>query len=333
MRKRPGRSAMLGASGSLEGSCEATDRQRGAADLPLPLLIFRVTSKRSSLAVNDLRLVFLLIISETVQQALLGDDFSVTGACLFIIHRFFALDQTLAWLKDRFKVVERVTEACRSSSSRAEADPREHLDRSLIDEADMLQAARQLQGSSASDQISTRCWRGTADHGRPEGRGSGQVPHFANRAGVRGSGIPMDSCEEGPEVAARRGLLAELGRAVDERERTVEQAARCSWSFIGAGVEWCGNRTTTSARRSRSPAGARRRPPPAPRLRRQVAVLARRLVGLLDVEKKRSKRSQAARTASIVSLDPLAAARPPCRRRRRRRGRAGTRRRRAAQAA
>ena len=125
---------------------------RGAAIYLFLLLIFRVTGQRSLSQVTTVDFVLLLIISETVQQALLGDDFSVTGACLLIV-TLFALDQTLSWLKDRFKVVERVTEGLPLIVVEGGKPIREHLDRSLIDEADVLQAARQLQGLERMDQI------------------------------------------------------------------------------------------------------------------------------------------------------------------------------------
>jgi uncharacterized membrane protein YcaP (DUF421 family) len=125
---------------------------RGAAIYLFLLVVFRVTGQRSLSQVTTFDFVLLLIISETTQQALLGEDFSVTGACLLIV-TLFTLDQGLAWLKDRSAVVERVTEGLPLVVVEDGKPIREHLDHSLIDEDDVLQAARQLQGLERMEQI------------------------------------------------------------------------------------------------------------------------------------------------------------------------------------
>ncbi|UXY13046.1 DUF421 domain-containing protein [Kosakonia sp. ML.JS2a] len=49
------------------------------------LLVFKVAGRRALLQMTSFDLILLLIISEATQQALLGNDFSVTGAMLTII--------------------------------------------------------------------------------------------------------------------------------------------------------------------------------------------------------------------------------------------------------
>ncbi|SEL59686.1 Protein of unknown function [Kosakonia sacchari] len=49
------------------------------------LLVFKVVGRRALLEMTSFDLILLLIISEATQQALLGNDFSVTGAMLTII--------------------------------------------------------------------------------------------------------------------------------------------------------------------------------------------------------------------------------------------------------
>jgi len=58
---------------------------RGLAVYLFLLLIFRVSGKRSLHNATTFDFVLLLIIAETTQQALVGDDGSVTGAFLLII--------------------------------------------------------------------------------------------------------------------------------------------------------------------------------------------------------------------------------------------------------
>lgn len=49
------------------------------------LVVFKIVGRRALLQMTSFDLILLLIISEATQQALLGNDFSVTGAMLTII--------------------------------------------------------------------------------------------------------------------------------------------------------------------------------------------------------------------------------------------------------
>lgn len=58
---------------------------RAAAIYLILLVVFKIAGRRALLQMTSFDLILLLIISEATQQALLGDDFSVTGAMLTII--------------------------------------------------------------------------------------------------------------------------------------------------------------------------------------------------------------------------------------------------------
>ena len=49
------------------------------------LVVFKIAGRRALLQMTSFDLILLLIISEATQQALLGNDFSVTGAMLTIV--------------------------------------------------------------------------------------------------------------------------------------------------------------------------------------------------------------------------------------------------------
>lgn len=49
------------------------------------MVVFKIAGRRALLQMTSFDLILLLIISEATQQALLGNDFSVTGAALTII--------------------------------------------------------------------------------------------------------------------------------------------------------------------------------------------------------------------------------------------------------
>ena len=58
---------------------------RAAAIYLLLMVVFKIAGRRTLLQMTSFDLILLLIISEATQQALLGNDFSVTGAALTII--------------------------------------------------------------------------------------------------------------------------------------------------------------------------------------------------------------------------------------------------------
>jgi len=64
------------------------------------LIVFRIAGRRALLQMTSFDLILLLIISEATQQALLGDDFSVTGAALTII-TLVVLDIVLGYIKKK----------------------------------------------------------------------------------------------------------------------------------------------------------------------------------------------------------------------------------------
>lgn len=69
------------------------------------LVVFRIAGRRALLQMTSFDLILLLIISEATQQALLGDDFSVTGAALTII-TLIVLDISLGFIKKKSNWVD-----------------------------------------------------------------------------------------------------------------------------------------------------------------------------------------------------------------------------------
>ena len=125
---------------------------RGLAVYGFLLLIFRVFGKRSLAQITTFDFVMLLIIAETTQQALLGDDFSVTNAFL-LIATLFLCDTLLSWCKERSSWFERVTESVPLVILKDGKPIEERMRRSRIDASDILAAARELQGLERLDQI------------------------------------------------------------------------------------------------------------------------------------------------------------------------------------
>ncbi|HEX2223433.1 MAG TPA: YetF domain-containing protein [Thermoanaerobaculia bacterium] len=125
---------------------------RGAVVYLFLLIIFRITGKRSLDQVTTFDFVLLLIISETTQQALLGEDFSVTNGCLLIL-TLFVLDQGLTWLKSKSRAVQKLTEGLPVILLENGRPFKDRMRQSQVDEDDILEAARELQGLERLEQI------------------------------------------------------------------------------------------------------------------------------------------------------------------------------------
>ena len=82
---------------------------RGAAVYLFLLLLFRIMGKRSLNEITTFDFVLLLIISEVTQQALVGDDYSVTAAMLLIC-TLMGVDLLLTLSKELIPGIAKVTE-------------------------------------------------------------------------------------------------------------------------------------------------------------------------------------------------------------------------------
>lgn len=61
------------------------------------LVVIRLSGRRTMGEMTSFEFVLLLIVAETTQQALLGEDFSITNALLLIV----TLDIALAFVRQR----------------------------------------------------------------------------------------------------------------------------------------------------------------------------------------------------------------------------------------
>jgi len=71
---------------------------RAVAIYLILMVVFKIAGRRALLQMTSFDLILLLIISEATQQALLGDDFSVTGAMLTIV-TLIAVDMLFGLIK------------------------------------------------------------------------------------------------------------------------------------------------------------------------------------------------------------------------------------------
>lgn len=116
------------------------------------LLIFRISGKRSLAQITTFDFILLLIVGEATQQALLGDDFSVTNALLVIL-TLLGVDIGLALLKQHVPRVGRYIDGLPLVIVENGELLKDRMDKARIDESDILSAARKLQGLERMDQI------------------------------------------------------------------------------------------------------------------------------------------------------------------------------------
>jgi uncharacterized membrane protein YcaP (DUF421 family) len=125
---------------------------RGLAVYVFLLVVFRIGGKRSLSQATTFDFVLLLIIAETTQQALVGDDWSITTAFL-LIALLVGLDILLSVLKCRYQRVDQLIEGVPMIIVRDGHPLRERMTKERIDEEDILFAARASQGLERMDQI------------------------------------------------------------------------------------------------------------------------------------------------------------------------------------
>lgn len=125
---------------------------RGVAVYLVLLLVTRLSGRRTLAQVTPFDLVLLLIIAETTQQALLGDDFSIVNAFILIV-TLFTVDISLAYAKDRSRKLSLWLDGAPTVLISKGAIDREAMRRARISVEEVLEAARQQQGLKALDQI------------------------------------------------------------------------------------------------------------------------------------------------------------------------------------
>ncbi|WP_119303785.1 DUF421 domain-containing protein [Dongia deserti] len=116
------------------------------------LVVLRISGRRTLAQMTTFDFVLLLIISEATQQALLGDDFSITNA-LVIIATLLAIDVGLSLIKGRVPASSKLIDGLPMIVVENGAVLEERLRHARIDESDILESARETQGLESIDQI------------------------------------------------------------------------------------------------------------------------------------------------------------------------------------
>lgn len=116
------------------------------------LVLFRISGKRTLSELSTFDFVLLLIISEATQNALIGEDYSVTTG-MAVILTLVLLDLGLSILTQRFNALQDVTEGTPLVLVDHGRLLEDRMDRSQVTREEILQVARQSQGLERLEQI------------------------------------------------------------------------------------------------------------------------------------------------------------------------------------
>jgi uncharacterized membrane protein YcaP (DUF421 family) len=125
---------------------------RGLAIYLVLLVIVRLSGRRTLAQMTPFDLVLLLIVAETTQQALLGDDFSLVNAFVLILTLFLA-DIGLAFIKDRAPRLARWMDGSPTILIASGKPDWDALRRARVSVEEVLATAREKQGLARLDQI------------------------------------------------------------------------------------------------------------------------------------------------------------------------------------
>lgn len=125
---------------------------RGLAIYAILLIATRLSGRRTMAQMTPFDFVLLLIIAETTQQALLGDDFSITNATVLIV-TLFGTDILLAFLKGRSRRAASLLDGNPTVlMSKGQIDE-QAMRRARVDVGDLLESAREQHGLKALSDI------------------------------------------------------------------------------------------------------------------------------------------------------------------------------------
>jgi uncharacterized membrane protein YcaP (DUF421 family) len=125
---------------------------RGAIIYLILLLLFRATGKRTLAQTTPFDLVLLLIISEAVQNALAGTEYSLIHSVL-VVGTLIGMSFIFSQLKEHSERMDRLLDDVPLVVLKDGKMLEERCLRARIDEGDILSSARELQGLERLDEI------------------------------------------------------------------------------------------------------------------------------------------------------------------------------------
>jgi uncharacterized membrane protein YcaP (DUF421 family) len=116
------------------------------------LLVFRISGKRTLGEATTFDFVLTLIISEAVQQALIGGDNSMTNAVL-LVTTLLGTNILMSYMKEWSPALEKVLDGTPVIIVKDGQLQRERMRKERVADADVLEAGRQMHGIQRLDQV------------------------------------------------------------------------------------------------------------------------------------------------------------------------------------
>ena len=125
---------------------------RAAAIYGILLILMRVMGKRSLAQITTFDFILVLIISEATQQAMIGEDFSVTNAAIVIL-TLMMIDLGLGLISFRSPRIGKLVNGVPLIVVEDGRPLRDRMDKSRLSDDDVLEEARRSQGIERMEQI------------------------------------------------------------------------------------------------------------------------------------------------------------------------------------
>ena len=116
------------------------------------MLVFRLSGKHTLAQTTPFEFILLLIISEVTQQALVGEDYSITTS-LILITTLIGTDLLFSMIKQNWRGFEKVTEGSPLIIVANGKMLENRAGKTRVSEEDVLEAARNLHGLERLEQI------------------------------------------------------------------------------------------------------------------------------------------------------------------------------------
>jgi uncharacterized membrane protein YcaP (DUF421 family) len=125
---------------------------RGVVIYLVVLVVFRIMGKRSLSEATTFDFVLLLIISEVTQQALVGQDYSLSGSIILVV-TLVTVDLILNLIKEKSKAFGKLTEGTSLLIVDEGKLLKDRMKKCQVEEGDVLEAARMQFGLEKLEEI------------------------------------------------------------------------------------------------------------------------------------------------------------------------------------
>ena len=116
------------------------------------MVVLRISGHRTLNELTTFDFVLLLIVGDSCQQAMTGTDYSMVNGFIIVIS-LVALDMLMSFLKQRFNFFEKIVDGTPLILIYQGNLQEKNMQKAEIDESDILESARKLQGLERLEQI------------------------------------------------------------------------------------------------------------------------------------------------------------------------------------